>query len=387
MGANVRPHVLKRLERGGKRLFVRLAAGPLRLAGGAGEPAPGPLATDHLRSVLLLRPDRLGDFVVTVPAIRLLRERLPRDARITLLVSTRNEALARWFFPEARLWIHGRGVLPFLRIFARLASHRFDAALDFHSYPFSVTTGLWSLLSGARVRVGHRATGRNDELARAIFNQGVSVHEDGLHEMEKSLLLVERFRGDATPEQVGRFGTVPEFAAARARFEGLLAADGVADGARFVGIHPTLWKADNRWSQERYVELLRLLEPVPEAHVIVIQGAGEERELAGFRTLAARARRATWLPSSDLELIVEAARRCEVVVCGDSGIAHVCALVTRVVVIFGPSDPGRWAPVGPGEVTILRGADGRCDGVEPGEVMRELARFGLMPRSAGAPRT
>jgi len=376
MGANVRPHVLKRLERGGKRLFVRLAAGLLRLIGGAGEPAAEPLATSRLRSVLLLRPDRLGDLVVTVPAIRLLAARLPRDARLTLLASTRNQALARWFFPEARLWVHGRGALPFLRTFTRLVSRRFDAAIDFHSYPFSVTTGLWTLMSRAPIRVGHRATGRNDELARAIFNQGVSVHDDGLHEMEKSLLLVERFQGEVALDQVGRFGAVPEFVAARARFEGLLRADGVAAGARLVGIHPTLWKADNRWSQERYLELLRLLEQAPGVHVIVIQGAGEERESARFRPLAAGARRATYLPSSDLELIVEAARRCEAVVCGDSGIAHVCALVTRVVVIFGPSDPGRWAPLGPHPVTVLRGPDGRCDSVEPGEVMEQLERLG-----------
>ena len=60
----------------------------------------------------------------------------------------------------------------------------------------------------------------------------------------------------------------------------------------------------------------------------------------------------------------------------DSGIAHVCALVTRVVVIFGPSDPGRWAPLGPHPVTVLRGPDGRCDSVEPGEVMEQLERLG-----------
>jgi ADP-heptose:LPS heptosyltransferase len=376
--------LLKRLERGGKRFFVRLAAGLFRFAGGSREPDPNPLATERLRSVLLLRPDRLGDFVLTVPAIRLLAARLPRDARFTLLVSTRNEALARWFFPDARRWVHGRGVLPFLRTFARLVTHRFDAAIDFHSYPFSVTTGLWTLLSGAPIRVGHRATDRNDELARAIFNQGVSVHDDNLHEMQKSLCLVERFAGEAKLERVGRFGSVPEFAEARGRLDGLLRADGVAPGTRLVGIHPTLGKQDNRWSQERYVELLRLLEHVPAVHVIAMRGVGEEREEKRFRTLAAGHGRVTCLPASDLELIVEAARRCAAVVCGDSGIAHVCALVAPVVVIFGPADPGRWSPVGPREVTILRAADRLCDSTRPDEVMRELARLGIAA-PAGAP--
>ncbi len=379
-------NLLKRLERGGKRLFVRLFAGLLRLAGGASEPDPGPLPGDRFRSVLLLRPDRLGDFVLTVPAVRRLRARLAPGARLTLLVSTKNAPLARWFFPEARLWVHGRGVASLLRTFARLSTHRFDAAIDFHSYPFSVTTGLWTLLSRAPVRVGHRATRRNDELARAIFNQGVCAPDDALHEMEKALLLVERFRAAAAPEPVG-FAPVPEFPAARARLDRLLEADGVAPGTRLLGIHPTLAKADNRWSPERYVELLRRLGPAPSWRALVIRGSGEEGESRRFRELSRGLTCLSFLPSCDLELIVEAARRSTAVVCGDSGIAHLCSLVTPTVVIFGPADPGRWAPLGPGGVTVLRAADGRCDGVTPEQVLRALAPLGLaVPGEPASPR-
>jgi heptosyltransferase-3 len=365
---------LKHIERGGKRVFARIAAGLLRAEGGAGEPAPGPLPVAGLRSVLLLRPDRLGDFVLTVPAIESLRARLSPDARLTLLVSARNEALARWFFPEARRWVHGRGLRPFLRTLARLVSHRFDAAIDFHSYPFSVTTGLWTLVSGARIRVGHRATGRNDELARAIFNEGVTAYDDGRHESEKARLLVERFAAD--PASAGSMPPVPRFPAARARVDEWLAAAGAKAGDRWIAIHPTLAKPDNHWSPGRYLELLRLLEPVPALRVIVVHGAGEERERAEFRAAAQRPG-LVFLPTGDLETIVEAARRCEAVVCGDSGIAHLCALVTRTIVIFGPANPCRWTPIGPREVVVLRAASGVCDDVTPAEVMEAL-----MPRRA-----
>ena len=44
--------------------------------------------------------------------------------------------------------------------------------------------------------------------------------------------------------------------------------------------------------------------------------------------------------------------RCEMMVCNDSGMAHLAARATRTLALFGPTDPGEWAPVGKNVLTI-----------------------------------
>ena len=52
------------------------------------------------------------------------------------------------------------------------------------------------------------------------------------------------------------------------------------------------------------------------------------------------------------------ARRCELFVGNDNGAAHIAAAVaTPSVVLFGPSDPAEWAPIGPSVVTLYKGLD------------------------------
>ncbi len=52
-----------------------------------------PIPGEHVRSVLVFRYDGIGDYIVTTPLLRYLRQGLPQ-AQITLLTSTRNDMLA-----------------------------------------------------------------------------------------------------------------------------------------------------------------------------------------------------------------------------------------------------------------------------------------------------
>ena len=94
----------RRLKYGGPRIYDRgerwALAGfdvLLRLAtplAGLSPPRAGAIDAASVRRILALRLDRLGDLVMTLPALSLLR-RLAPDAQIELAVGSWNEELAR----------------------------------------------------------------------------------------------------------------------------------------------------------------------------------------------------------------------------------------------------------------------------------------------------
>jgi ADP-heptose:LPS heptosyltransferase len=115
------------------------------------------------RSVLIQRIDQLGDMVVSVPAMRRMRELLP-DSRLVALVASSNAELTRSLgifddivtadFPADE--VLQRRVMPLNEQDAlrrQLAAFNFDVAIDFSESP--VTRPLL-LLSGARLLFGFR---------------------------------------------------------------------------------------------------------------------------------------------------------------------------------------------------------------------------------------
>src|SRR6185436_15584571 len=113
----------------------------------------GPRDPKTFSSILILRPDRLGDFILSMPAIEALRKGMGPAARFTLVAGDRNEEMARFFFPKARIWVSWKSPFRRILIFLKIMAGRYDAVLDLHSYPFSTTSAMMALLSGSPVRI------------------------------------------------------------------------------------------------------------------------------------------------------------------------------------------------------------------------------------------
>lgn len=106
--------------------------------------------------------------------------------------------------------------------------------------------------------------------------------------------------------------------------------------AGFAVIHPFAGSPRKRWPLERFQELSRRL-----ARSMPVEWcAGPEDELPGARRFADLYELACWLATA------------RIYIGNDSGPTHLAAAVgTPVLALFGPTDPAVWAPRGP-HVTI-----------------------------------
>jgi ADP-heptose:LPS heptosyltransferase len=329
-------------------------------------------AAQRINSVLVLRPDRLGDFVLSVPALEALKKKMGSSARLTLVAGTPNADLARFCFSQTRVWVFKKNIFSRIGLWLKLWVNSFDAVIDLHSYPFSTTTALLTVISGSPIRIGFWAKGDFQEyrdVSKRIFNSGVEAPSENISEVQKSFLLVKKIFPDVKLELVK-----PNLKKASQttikKVQKFYSRIGISPKDKVLGIHPTLLKKDNRWSQKNYLELIRQFRSLKDFKIIVLHGKGESGELKAFQTQTVGFPNVFTLPSDDLFFILEAAKRLDVLVCNDSGIMHLCAWATKIFAVFGPSDPKRWGPQNSPDIKhrVFQAKDGLCDSVTPRKV-------------------
>jgi ADP-heptose:LPS heptosyltransferase len=130
---------------------------------------------------------------------------------------------------------------------------------------------------------------------------------------------------------------------------------GHRDGPALV--HPGAARPARRWPPERFADVVRGL-AARRVPVRVTAGPGEE-ELAA-RVAAMAGRPDAVAAGLDLGQLADLVRASRLLVCGDTGVAHLAtAYRTPLVVLFGPVSPRRWGPVqgGPHRVLWRPGSD------------------------------
>ena len=279
----------------------------------------------------MLRALGLGDFLTSVPALRALAEAFPEHRRVVAAPA----ALA----PLVRL----SGVVDGLVDTAPLAP------LD-------------PLLHGADVAVN-------------LHGRGPQSHRILLDAAPGRLIA---FRHAEVPESAGGPPWTPAEHEVR-RWCRLLAASGIpADPnrlelpappgpppvSRAVVIHPGAASAARRWPAERWAAVA-----AAQDHPVVLTGTAAERELC--QAIAARAGlpgTAVLAGATDLLGLAAVVAAARVVLCGDTGVAHLAtAFGTPSVVLFGPVPPAEWGPPPdrPQHVALWTGGRGDPHAEEP----------------------
>jgi ADP-heptose:LPS heptosyltransferase len=368
----------ERLLLGALDLPGRLAASVAGLVRPRRVPAIEP---DQLREVLVLRLDRIGDVVMSLPALASLRAALPR-ARIRLAVGRWSADIARSApVDEVLVWsapwvgrpdegVQGMGELA--RQAAALRATRPDLALDLQG---DVRSLLLMRLSGAPIRVGYANTGGAYLLTHVVA-------------LDETVSWVEQNRravAVAVGSDVPAAGIVPLGDADRAFAQGLLESLGLGGRRPLVGLHPSGGRTVKQWDVTRWSTVAARLQRDFDA-TILVTGTRADAPLAG--PLARGLER----PAVDLtgrlsvREMLALVGALDLFLSPDSGPMHMAwAAGTPSVTVFGPSDPARYFPGAdhPGgrhvavraelwcaPCNLIRRPPAECSGPEPPECLR-----------------
>lgn len=298
-----------------------------------------PVDPARLRRVLVLRLDRIGDVLMSLPALVDLRAALP-GAHITLAVGAWSEPLARRAPVDdvcvlSAPWVSrrregGESLWTLVRKVRSLARRGVDLALDLQG---DVRATLLMALSGARARVGYSNTGGGWLLTHAV------ALDESVSWIEQNRRAVTRACG-----QVGggtaRFPPLVD-AAAGAEAREILADAGVVQRP-WIGIHPSGGRSIKQWDVSRWRAAAEGLLALHGGSVVVT-GSAADRELAATLVGQLGGRAVDLAGRLRLEQSLAILAELDLFLSSDTGPMHLaCAVGTPSVSVFGPSDSVRF---------------------------------------------
>lgn len=130
--------------------------------------------------------------------------------------------------------------------------------------------------------------------------------------------------------------------------------DNNLENYRVVAIHPGSGSYKKCWPIKKFVELAKMIVKDNGLKILLVSGSADKENIDFFMNSIDKNYfvLANELPLLQLAAVIE---RCDAFIGNDSGITHISAGVgISTIAIFGPTDPGIWAPRGK-KVTILRG--------------------------------
>jgi heptosyltransferase-2 len=296
------------------------------------------------RNILIVRTDRIGDIILTTPAIEAMRTNFP-NAKITVLVSrvTRDLVDGNPYLDEVLIDDRqGRfkGALGFWQLVAQIRSRKFDVAFIFHT---KKRTNLLCFLAGIPVRVGYTDKHYGFLLTRGFEDRR---HFGEQHEVEYCLDILRKMGLKVASPSI----FVPVDPKAEKWAQEWLTKNNPS-GLKIVAIHPAASDSTKRWPAGCFIGLVDQLIDRHKCLVIVI-GTGAAVDLA--RELRAQCSR-TFIDltgQTSVAQIVSLLRRCQLVISNDSGPMHLGAAAgIYVIALFLRNQPGinpeRWRPFTP----------------------------------------
>ncbi len=154
----------------------------------------------------------------------------------------------------------------------------------------------------------------------------------------------------------------------------LLHKAGYSPGAGLVAVHPGSGSRLKCWPLERYFELIEHMQSVHGAFVILFTGEAEDGDLRKAVCRYVRGRKNIF-HAADLELMSAASLlwRCSLYIGNDSGFSHLAGILgCSTIVLFGPTDPSRWRPIGPRVEVVSTGAAGPMAQIAVEEVIGKI---------------
>ena len=286
-------------------------------------------------NILLLQLKRIGDLILTIPAIATLRGNFPA-ARVTLVVSSECAALLPAVSNVDRILLARRNLRD-LTLFLAVAGEKFDCCVDFTRNDRSACL---AFLSGAGKRiVSYRVRDQSERRAR-VYNDFVTVRMRDMHTVDYHLALL----GPLGIRDVSRALRLelPQTAHEKAN---ALRRDSNINGP-YVIFHPGSARAEKFWEPQRWADAIDHARSNSLISAVLTGGRSKlEQEHLGEIRSKLRQPAVDLSGKTDLLTLAALIAQARLLVTVDSAPMHLAAATqTPQVILFGPTNPFHWRP-------------------------------------------
>jgi len=281
------------------------------------------------RSILVIQLRRIGDVILTTPAVAALKRRHP-DAAIDFLAEEPGSQALRGNPHIRRILVYGAGPGQALAWLWRVRRSRYDWVIDYLGNPRSA---LLAAASSAAVRAGWVHVAH-----RWAYNLPLRQPDPAQYAgREKMLALralgVEADDADFMPRVYLTDGTAPQ-------------------PENLVGLAPASRQETRRWPAASFAKLGRLLRERYGCGILVFWGPGERGLAEGVAAGIGPGARISE-PTPDLAAAARLLARCRLLVANCNGPKHLAvALGVSTVTVHGSSDPASWTPPHPDHAAV-----------------------------------
>lgn len=298
------------------------------------------------RNILVIDLGQLGDVVMSLPALRAIRERFPH-ARITVAAGkpaadiVKLSGYSNETFEIDRVALRdGPKLFSIARIFrivSQVRKAKFDFVIDLHSLS---ETNVLGFLSGAPHRLYARRPNRSlDYLSNFKPRPPAEAKESHL---------VDRYLDVLKPLEISAVNRTPQLktsSAANASVEALLKREKVDTGSLLVGLFPGAGYPGRRWPLERFAELADYLIRNDRVRVIVFAGPEELAFVERMREIFPPS--TIFFDRLTIPQLVSVQARLTLFISNDTGPCHTAAAAgTSVMVLMSEPSLHSYVPVG-----------------------------------------
>jgi ADP-heptose:LPS heptosyltransferase len=314
----------KSLERSLRRAFLALADRPF-----TGEFVTTPRDAFGLGDaprVLLLRQDRIGDVLVSVPVIRALRGAYPR-ARIDILFSRTNYGVRQAIAPYIdHAWRYDKTLASAVRVMGALRAVRYDVVVDLMDNP-SVSAQLLTRWCGAPYRLGirHERAGHYTHAVPLLDRRRV-------HIVERMAQLMLPFGIDPThvPLELEYQLSDADRALARTRL-------GPTDRPLRLAVNISASSRSRYWGRDNFIACIRWMRDFDPRFAISVSGALAYR--AEVEAIAAATGAASLPPLASFHEVAAVLHEFDMLLTPDTSVVHLAAAWKTPMVGLFPDSP------------------------------------------------
>ncbi|MCH8029891.1 MAG: glycosyltransferase family 9 protein [Candidatus Dadabacteria bacterium] len=294
--------------------------------------------------ILVIRQGAIGDIVVTIPTIELLRESYP-NAHIEILGNVTNLELVN----DGKLTNKATPAEAKLTPGLYIEDGDIDPEIRDYFSSFDIILAYMKDTDGVIARNLQKAG------AEKIFKMSPFPSAHGPHAVEYTAEMLEFLGIKFTPP------LYPHLRLQKSYTESAYSLlKDVLESRPLVAIHPRTWGVKS-WPLESFISIGRWIEESVGAKSVWLIGPVEEESAAAIEYAFPFS---PVVKERSLMSVAAVLEMCDLYFGCDTGISHIASAVgTPVITLFGPTDPDVWAPRGE-SVTVIKTDNLRDIGVD-----------------------